>query len=76
MMCSNVGCPGAYEPKAILHTIRHRGEVVVIDQVPAEVCNVCGDVLFSPETVRRIEGILELRGQAQGAAPIYEFANR
>ncbi|HAO80497.1 MAG TPA: hypothetical protein DCQ92_16315 [Verrucomicrobia subdivision 3 bacterium] len=47
MKCSIEGCPGEYEPRAITHTVRPGGRVVVIDHVPAEVCDVCGDVLFA-----------------------------
>ena len=55
MTCSIEGCPGEYETQSVVHPVRHRGQVVVIDHVPGEVCSVCGDVLFTPDTVRRIE---------------------
>ena len=41
MKCSIEGCPGEYEEQKIVHTVRHHGQVIVIDQVPAEVCSVC-----------------------------------
>ena len=74
MKCSIQGCPGEYEARTVVHTVRHHGEVIVIDHVPAEVCGVCGDVLLAPETVRRIEALLRSRPEAQKTAPIYEFA--
>ena len=55
MKCTMQGCPGEYEARTVVHTVKRRGEVIVIDHVPAEVCGVCGDVLLAPETVRRIE---------------------
>ena len=58
MKCTIAGCPGVYEPRTVVHTVKHRGKVMVIDHVHAEVCNVCGDVLLTPETVRRIEALL------------------
>jgi len=48
MKCSMQGCPGDYEERRSVHTVRRRGQVVVIDHVPAEVCTVCRDVLLSP----------------------------
>ena len=36
MNCSIEGCPGEYEHRETLHTVRYRGQVVVIDYVPAE----------------------------------------
>jgi HTH-type transcriptional regulator/antitoxin MqsA len=74
MKCTIQGCPGDYEARTVVHTVRHRGRVVVIDHVPAEVCAVCGDVLLSPETVRRIESLLQTNGRPSRQVPLYEFA--
>jgi len=74
MQCSIHGCPGRLEPKRVVHTVRHRGHVVVIDNVPAEVCNVCGDVLLAPETVRHIERILSDETVATSTVPLYQYA--
>jgi len=73
MKCSIRGCPGEYEEQSVVHTVRHRGEIVVIDAVPAEVCSVCGDILLKPETVRRIEKLLETRAAPVSTAPLYEY---
>lgn len=72
--CTIQGCPGDYEDRRIVHTIRHRGRLVVIDHVPAEVCSVCGDVLISPRTARHIEALLETPHRPQRSAPVYEYA--
>ena len=74
MKCSIEGCPGEYGAVKVMHTVRHRGQVIVIDHVPAEVCSVCGDVLLGPETVRRIEVLLEEQNQPAGTVPLYEYA--
>ena len=58
----------------VMHTVRHRGQVIVIDHVPAEICTVCGDVLLRPETARRTEALLEERNQPAGTVPLYEYA--
>ena len=75
MKCSINDCPGEYEDKKIVHTVRHHGRVVVIDGVPVEVCSVCGDVLLKPDTVRRIEAILREAGKPERTAPVYEYAS-
>ena len=41
----------------------------MIDHVPAEVCSVCGDVLFTPETVHRIEALLEATPPPAASSP-------
>jgi YgiT-type zinc finger domain-containing protein len=74
MNCTIEGCPGSYEERLIVHTVRFRGQVMVIDHVPAEVCSVCGDVLLKPQTVRRIEELLQTAAQPAGTVPLYEYA--
>jgi YgiT-type zinc finger domain-containing protein len=74
MKCTVQGCPGEYEARTIVHTVRRRGEVTVIDHVPAEVCSICGDVLLAPETVRRIEALLQTTPPPSRNVPLYEFA--
>jgi YgiT-type zinc finger domain-containing protein len=71
--CTIEGCSGAYEPRSITHTVRHHGQLVVIDHVPADVCTSCGDVLLSPETIRGIEQLLATETEPSGSAPIYEY---
>jgi YgiT-type zinc finger domain-containing protein len=74
MKCSIRDCAGEYESKTVIHTVRRGGQVIVIDHVPAEVCSVCGDVLFNPETVRHIERILNNLGKPAQTVPLFEFA--
>jgi YgiT-type zinc finger domain-containing protein len=74
MKCSIAGCPGEYEERQIVHTVRRRDQIFVINHVPAEVCSVCGDVLLKPETVRRIEMLLRAPAQPIGSVPLYEYA--
>ena len=74
MKCSVQGCSGEYEERKIVHTLRHQGQVVVIDHVPAEVCSVCGDVLLKPETVHHIEELLRTASRPTSTVPLYEYA--
>ncbi len=74
MKCSIKGCPGDYEDRLIVHTVRHKEKVMVIDHVPAEVCSMCGDVLLKPETVRKIEALLKSTPAPSGTVPLYEYA--
>jgi YgiT-type zinc finger domain-containing protein len=73
MKCSIQGCPGEYEQRLVLHTVRQKGRVIVIDHVPAEVCSFCGDVLFSAEIVHRIETILATQAPPASTAAVYEY---
>lgn len=74
MKCTIQGCPGEYELQKITHTVRQNGAVLVIDQVPADVCSVCGDVLLKPATVRRLEQMLRALDRPARTVPLYEYA--
>lgn len=75
MNCTIQGCPGVYETREIVHTVRSHGSLRVIDHVPAEVCSICGDTLLTPETIRAIEGILSIPGSPASSVPLYEYAD-
>jgi YgiT-type zinc finger domain-containing protein len=74
LKCTIEGCPGECEPRLVTQTVRYRGQVVVIDRVPAEVCTVCGDVLLSPEAIRHIEELLRNAPRPAREVPLYEYA--
>lgn len=74
MKCTLRECPGQYEQRNVIHTVRKNGQIIVIDHVPAEVCDVCGDVLLTPETVRHIEALLNNRPSPCQVVPAYEYA--
>ena len=74
MKCSVAGCPGEYDERSITHTVRVRGQVIVIDHVPAKVCDVCGDTLLSLDTVRRLETLLQTDVPPVKTVPLYDYA--
>jgi YgiT-type zinc finger domain-containing protein len=74
MNCGLQECGGAYGDRRISQAFRHNGEIVVLDNIPAEVCDVCGDTLLAPETVRHIEKVLLTRGTPTRTVPLYEYA--
>ena len=74
MNCSIQGCPGRYESKLILHTVKRGENVLVFEDVPAEVCDVCSDTLLAPETIRHIEELMRHHGKANKQAPVYTYA--
>jgi YgiT-type zinc finger domain-containing protein len=50
---------GEYEERTVLHTARRQGEPILIEDVPALVCTVCGDTLFTAQNMKQIEGMKE-----------------
>jgi YgiT-type zinc finger domain-containing protein len=74
MKCSLRDCPGEYEERKIVQAEQHGDRIIVINGVPAEICSVCGDVLFTMATVRRIEAIVRDAGTPDSVAPVYDYA--
>lgn len=71
--CSIRTCPGECEERRIPHVLKRGGEVIVIENVLAEVCTVCGDVLLSLSTVEAIEAMLKDPGKPVRSAPVYHM---
>ena len=65
---------GEYQHRKIVHTVMYHGDVVIIENVPSEVCTICGDTLLHPDTVRNIERLLEKHPQPQRLVPLLEYA--
>ncbi|MGV8073819.1 MAG: YgiT-type zinc finger protein [Syntrophobacteraceae bacterium] len=63
--CSIRSRPGEYEEMRIVHTVKHHGSVIVLENVPAEVCSVCGDILLSLSTTEVIVTLLKNPGDFQ-----------
>lgn len=74
MNCSIQGCPGEYEDRFIVHTVKCGTEVLVFERVPAEICDVCSDMLLSPETVRHLEVLMQQHPKPQKHAPVFVYA--
>ena len=75
MMCRSEDCLGTSEPRTVVHTVRRGDQIVVINHVPADVCRVCGVVLFTPETVRRLEALRHTTAPPERTVPLYEFTD-
>ena len=58
----------------IVHTVKRGAELIVFENVPAEVCDICSDTLLAPETVRHLEKMLERRDKPVRHAPVYAYA--
>ncbi|OGR08049.1 MAG: hypothetical protein A2511_17650 [Deltaproteobacteria bacterium RIFOXYD12_FULL_50_9] len=74
--CSIHGCPGEYFKQVINHLVTMSGKPVIIENVPAEVCQVCGDTLLDIETAEAIEGLLANPGQPVHTVPAYAMPEK
>ncbi len=73
MKCGIRGCPGHYERQRIIHTVKRGSEILVFENIPAEVCDVCYDVLLAPETIRYLEGLMRQDREPDRYVPVYEY---
>ncbi len=77
MKCRKANCSGAYEHRLISRAEVHGGETVVIENVPAKVCPICGETFFSLEAAEALEALRDEleQGQARptGTANIYHL---
>ncbi len=74
MKCSIKGCQGQYERRFIVHTVKRGADVLVFENVPAEVCDVCSDTLLTPDTIRHIEAMLGGSVRPRKQAPVFAYA--
>lgn len=74
MTCDLCGSPVVQQE--VTYTIEVDGKWVIIEHVPARVCHQCGERLFSPETVERLQQIAWQRKKPQRVVqtPVFDFA--
>ncbi len=51
-------CKGRLERRVISYTQPFEGKLYVIDNVPAEVCRQCGEIVLDPSTAKRIQELV------------------
>ena len=65
-------CSGGQDlDKHIVFSSRRGDQLVVIEGVPALVCDVCGDRIITEDTAREIERVAT--GTPIDSAPLYHF---
>ncbi len=74
MKCSFKHCTGEYEDTFIIHTVKQGDNIIVFQNVPAEVCTICGDSLLNPDTVRSLEKALNDKAEPERMIPLYQYA--
>ena len=74
MQCTIGGCSGTYEARETVCIERAGDHLMVIEHVPVEVCDICGDTLFQPETIRHLEALRQTTTPSMRTAPVYAYA--
>lgn len=60
----------------VTYTLELNGQLIVVENVPARVDTETGEQLFSPETVERLQEMVNQRQKPKRMiqVPVYEFA--
>ena len=74
MKCDVCGSP--MDEQMVTYTIQLEQKLVVVEHVPAKVCDQCGERLFSPDTVERLQKtVWEQRSPSRMLqTPVFDFA--
>jgi len=63
-----IACPichvGRLQERRVTHSQVFEGQLVVIDHVPAMVCDVCGERILDSDVLARLSGLLGTGQQA------------
>ncbi|MBM4121862.1 MAG: type II toxin-antitoxin system MqsA family antitoxin [Nitrospira sp.] len=74
MACDLCGSP--LKEQMVTYTIQLGDKLVVVEHVPAKVCVQCGERLYSPDTVERLQKtVWEQRAPSRVLqTPVFDFA--
>jgi len=63
-------------PELVTYTQWYAGKLVVVENVPAEVCDTCSEKLFSPETVDKLQRLIWSHAQPVRTlqVPVFDLA--
>ena len=64
-------CPGQYVDKLTVMSLKRDRRTMVVEDVRARVCDLCGDKLYSQSTFSRLFALIEQN--PEGVAPMYRF---
>jgi YgiT-type zinc finger domain-containing protein len=73
-MSDCIVCHNKTQRKIITYIQEYNGQWIGINGVPAEVCPICGEQYFDPDTVDKIQDIVtSQQSQKYLHIPLYEF---
>lgn len=69
-------CGGELEETKVTHPQEYKERVIILENVPAEVCCQCGEVLLHPDVLERIQNLVwsETAPKRTMRVPVYDLA--
>ena len=72
-------CKNEMKRKKTIIELRLKDDLIIIDDIPADVCDYCGEKVLSPEVVDSAREIYENRDKKKMkkviSVPVYSFAS-
>lgn len=70
-----IACPGELKQETVKYTQWYQGRLIVIENVPAWVCDQCGETYYDPEIVERIQSLIWSDAEPTRVieAPVYDL---
>jgi YgiT-type zinc finger domain-containing protein len=72
MKCENNGCGGEYTRTTVSRAFEYQGSTVVVDGIPAQICDLCGETVFEAGMLDRVREVLK-RARPAHTAPVYAY---
>jgi len=69
-------CGGEVRARKVTVPYRHKGKLIIIENVPAGVCQRCGERYYDAVTIEKMEAIVRLKRAAKKTVvvPVRDFA--
>ena len=69
-------CKGELDERLIRYLSEFEGRVMIIENVPAEACTQCGEKVFRPEVVEKIQRLVweQPSPKRREEVPVYDLA--
>ncbi len=69
-------CGGELEKRTVTHPQEYKGRIIIMDNVPVEVCRQCGEVLLRPDVLERVQELVwsEAAPKRTASVPVYDLA--
>jgi YgiT-type zinc finger domain-containing protein len=69
-------CGGSLQAKRITRPQEYKGKVIILEHVPAEVCQQCGEAFLSPAILEQVQELVwsQAAPKRTTQVPVYDLA--
>lgn len=69
-------CHSKTESTLTTYTQQYKGQIIIVENVPAQVCEQCGETYFDPDVVERIQALIwsDAEPTRTVTTPVYDLS--